>query len=65
MLKQINLYNKKDFYPSMLSGGMKRRLSVALTAMKNHRICFFDEPTNGLDPINQKLVIDLIEEMKR
>lgn len=65
ILKSINLWGKRHVYPYMLSGGMKRRLSVAICALGQPQISFFDEPTNGLDPINQKHVINLIKEMSQ
>ena len=39
---------------------MRRRLSIAISTIGNPRIIFFDEPTTGLDPVNQKDIMNLI-----
>lgn len=46
------------------SGGMKRRLSVAIACLGNPRVLILDEPTTGLDPISRRQVWTLIEDMK-
>ena len=49
-----------------LSGGMKRRLSVALASIGTRtKVLFFDEPTTGLDPINARLVWALLQRAKK
>jgi len=40
-----------DLYPNALSGGMKRRVSIARAIALSPKFLFFDEPTEGLDPI--------------
>ena len=47
------------------SGGMKRRLSVAIAAIGNPKVIFMDEPTTGMDPVSRRKVWDLILEMKK
>lgn len=42
------------------SGGMKRRLSVAISAIGNPKIMFMDEPTTGMDPVSRREVWKLI-----
>ncbi len=49
-----------DKYPSELSGGMKKRASLARALYKNPKVIFLDEPTTGLDPINSDKINDLI-----
>jgi len=44
---------------------MKRRLSVAISAIGNPRIIFFDEPTTGMDPVSRRNVWDLMQSLKR
>lgn len=44
---------------------MKRRLSVAISAIGNPRIIFFDEPTTGMDPVSRRDVWDLMQGLKR
>lgn len=47
-------------FPSELSGGMQKRVSLARTIADNPEIIFFDEPTTGLDPIMSDVINDLI-----
>jgi phospholipid/cholesterol/gamma-HCH transport system ATP-binding protein len=47
-------------WPAELSGGMKKRVSLARSIATNPEIIFFDEPTTGLDPIMSDVINDLI-----
>ena len=47
------------------SGGMKRRLSVAIASVGNPKIIFLDEPTTGLDPLSRKRTWATIQAMKQ
>lgn len=47
------------------SGGMKRRLSVALAFLGDPKIVYLDEPTTGLDPISRRHLWDLIDKAKQ
>ncbi len=49
-----------DSSPSKLSGGMKKRVSLARAIATNPEIIFFDEPTTGLDPIMCNVIDNLI-----
>lgn len=62
-LKFLGLDGFLDFYPSQLSGGMKKRVAVARAAISNPRVMLYDEPTAGLDPIAAQRVVDLISEL--
>jgi ABC-type multidrug transport system ATPase subunit len=42
------------------SGGMKRRLSVAISSIGDPKIIFLDEPTTGMDPVSRRDVWNLI-----
>ena len=48
-----------------ISGGEQRRLSLARALNKDSYIYIFDEPTSELDSINRKIIIDLLNELKR
>ncbi len=48
-LKDVNLHEKKDFRPHLLSGGEKRRLAVAGVLAMDSNILIFDEPFSNLD----------------
>jgi phospholipid/cholesterol/gamma-HCH transport system ATP-binding protein len=60
----VNLSGTEDLYPEQLSGGMKKRLAIARAVVVEPRIILFDEPTTGLDPINAKVVLGLIKNLK-
>lgn len=49
-----------DLFPSELSGGMQKRVSLARAIATSPEIIFFDEPTTGLDPIMADVINDLI-----
>ena len=60
-LKSVGLSGRiLDLYPSELSGGMQKRVSLARAICANPEIIFFDEPTTGLDPIMANVINDLI-----
>ena len=44
---------------------MKRRLSVAISAIGNPRVIFFDEPTTGMDPVSRHNVWELMQKLKK
>ena len=48
-------------YPSELSGGMQKRVSLARAIATEPEIIFFDEPTTGLDPIMSQVINELIK----
>lgn len=54
-----------ELYPSELSGGMQKRVSLARAIAANPRVIFFDEPTTGLDPITADVINDLIVQCVR
>jgi ABC-type multidrug transport system ATPase subunit len=63
-LKELNLFNVKDKPAGTFSGGMKRRLSLAIAGCGNPKIIILDEPTTGMDPINRRNAWKLIQKMK-
>ena len=49
---------------SQLSGGQRRRLSVALAFIGNSKVVILDEPTSGIDPAARRKIWDLIVQMR-
>lgn len=62
-LALVGLGGFEDFYPSEISGGMKKRAGLARAMALDPDILFFDEPSAGLDPISARLLDDLIIEL--
>ncbi len=63
-LKRVELFEKKDFNTSALSGGQKRRLSIASVLAMNPKIIIFDEPASMLDPKGRKEILNIILDLK-
>ncbi len=59
-LALVGLRGFEDFYPSEISGGMKKRAGLARALALDPEIVYFDEPSAGLDPVSSKLLDDLI-----
>jgi phospholipid/cholesterol/gamma-HCH transport system ATP-binding protein len=60
----VGLSGYEEFYPSQLSGGMKKRAGLARAMALDPQILFFDEPSAGLDPLSSRRLDDLINELK-
>ena len=63
-LSLVGLAGFEDFYPSEISGGMKKRAGLARAMALDPEILFFDEPGAGLDPISSARLDDLIIELR-
>jgi phospholipid/cholesterol/gamma-HCH transport system ATP-binding protein len=63
-LSLVGLAGFEEFYPSEISGGMKKRAGLARAMALDPDILFFDEPSAGLDPISAKRLDDLILELR-
>lgn len=64
-LVDVGLPKKRKELAKNLSGGMKRKLSVALAFIANSRTVVLDEPTAGVDPYSRRCIWDLILKYKK
>jgi phospholipid/cholesterol/gamma-HCH transport system ATP-binding protein len=63
-LALVGLAGFEDYYPSEISGGMKKRAGLARAMALDPDILFFDEPSAGLDPVSARQLDDLILELR-
>ena len=63
-LSLVGLAGFEDYYPSEISGGMRKRAALARAMALDPEILFLDEPSAGLDPISARLLDDLILELR-
>ena len=66
-LNLVGLQGFENYFPSMLSGGMRKRAGLARAIAMDPEIVFYDEPTAGLDPVMcaviDKLILDLTRKL--
>lgn len=65
MIVDLELSNKRHSLVQTLSGGMKRKLSVAIAFVGGSRAVILDEPTAGVDPYARRAIWDLILKYKQ
>ena len=65
LLTSVGLAGAESSYPAELSGGMKKRVSLARAIALSPEIIYYDEPTAGLDPIMAGNISELILQTKR
>jgi phospholipid/cholesterol/gamma-HCH transport system ATP-binding protein len=63
-LSLVGLKGFEDFYPSEISGGMRKRAGLARALALDPEVLCIDEPSAGLDPISSKLLDELILELR-
>ena len=65
VLENVGLADALNKMPSQLSGGMRKRISLARTIVVDPMIMLYDEPTTGLDPITSDEISLLINDVKK
>lgn len=64
VLEKVELNFKRKAPASSLSGGMKRKLNVAMALLGNARILFLDEPTAGMDPHTRRQLWEMLKQTR-
>lgn len=65
IIKAVGLEDKKDKYPSALSGGEQQRVAIARALAKRPKVLFMDEPTGALDETTGRSVLDYIMKLQK
>ena len=65
LIEKMGLSDRKDHFPSQLSGGERSRVAVARALMNQPKLILADEPTGNLDEKNANKLIDLLSEINK
>jgi cobalt/nickel transport system ATP-binding protein len=65
LLSYMGITCLRNCSPHHLSGGEKKKVAIAAVLAVNPEVLIFDEPTNGLDPISQRWIIDAINQLNQ
>ncbi|MCS6555300.1 ABC transporter ATP-binding protein [Curtobacterium flaccumfaciens] len=63
-LARVGLADRAKLRVDKLSGGQQQKVQLGITIMDQPRLLILDEPTKGLDPVNRRLLLDLVDERK-
>ena len=63
-LGQVGLAGFEDYFPSEISGGMRKRAGLARALALDPAIVFFDEPSAGLDPVTSRKLDELVRQIR-
>ncbi|MFF2347129.1 ABC transporter ATP-binding protein [Pseudarthrobacter sp. NPDC058119] len=64
-LERVELADKATINLDKLSSGQQQKVQLGVTIMNDPELLILDEPTKGFDPVNRRLLMDIIEEHKR
>lgn len=65
VLRDVNLWERRDHFPSQLSGGEQQRVAIARAMVKSPRLLLCDEPTGALDFETGKMVLRLLRDIQK
>ncbi|XP_007937732.1 phospholipid-transporting ATPase ABCA3 [Orycteropus afer afer] len=64
MLRVLELEDKQDSLSRLLSGGMRRKLSIGIALIAGSKVLMLDEPTSGMDAVSRRAIWDLLQQQK-
>ena len=64
-LKRVDLTDKAGMRLDKLSGGQQQKIQLGVTIMGDPELLIMDEPTKGFDPVNRRLLMNIIEERRK
>ncbi len=64
LLEQVSLTDRADDRVETFSGGMKRRINIAVGLLHRPQLLFMDEPTVGIDPQSRRRILDMVRELR-
>jgi ABC-2 type transport system ATP-binding protein len=64
-LKRVNLIDKSAVNIDKLSGGQQQKIQLGITILDDPELLILDEPTKGFDPVNRRLLMDIVEEHRQ
>ncbi|HEY8278908.1 MAG TPA: ATP-binding cassette domain-containing protein [Bdellovibrionota bacterium] len=64
MLELIKMQGSENLLPASLSGGMQKRVGLARAIILEPEVILYDEPTAGLDPLNTKNLIEIMDKLR-
>ncbi|MCO6461761.1 MAG: ABC transporter ATP-binding protein [Saprospiraceae bacterium] len=63
VLALFGLYDRRSDKVKTYSGGMKRRINIAVALLHKPKILFMDEPTVGIDPQSRNMIFEVVEKL--
>ncbi len=64
-MKDLNLYDHRDTIANLLSGGNKRKLSIAISLVADSKLVILDEPTSGMDVTARYRLWQVLKDYKK
>ena len=64
-LERVELADKANMKIKKLSGGQQQKVQLGVAVMGEPKLLILDEPTKGLDPVNRKLLLDIVDELQQ